>query len=244
MKRKKTITAGRVVWSYIYSMPKPSDKGRARAEKLKCSTKARQSMNHRRATRELEQRLDCNFTEHDFKVELTYCDEFLPKDVISANLLVKKFLNTVRASRKKRNQILKYIYVTEGKHKRLHHHLVLSGSDIDGLLEFKSLWKYGIVEVNSLDSSRNYADLAEYLTKESRDDKTLNTRRFVCSLNLNKPIIENRYAETNETIDVPIGAIILENETTRNEYGEFIYYKYIIPKKTVKKKRKAENKKE
>lgn len=224
------------MWSYIYSMPKPSDKSTVRAEKLKCSTKARQHMNHKAATKKLEMLLSANFTNGDLKGELTYSNEPTFED---SKIIMRQFWQKLKKVRNKNGQPLKYIYVTEHRHARLHHHIVLSSACEEDLEIIKKLWVHGeIVEVEYLRGT-NFNDLAYYLTKENKEDKELYTRRWNSSLNLEKPIVETRYASSDETVDAPIGAEILERDSYRNEFGEYIYVKYILPVKP-KAKRKRE----
>ena len=229
MKRKKTVKAGRVVWSYIYTIPKPRDTDKVRADKLLCSSKARRKMNQYKATIELERRIEANFSHKDFKMELTYSNEFLPTYNESKEIM-RKFIIKLRNLRKLRGVSLKYIYVTEHKHARLHHHIVMNGTSKQDLEEIQSIWNYGeIIEIDYLWDTGHYFELAAYLTKESKDDKDLYTRRWNASLNLIKPQIENRQASADESIEVPIGAEILESDSYRNEFGEFKYIKYILP---------------
>ena len=239
MKRKKVITAGRVVWSYIYSVPKPQDKGKVRASKMQCSSKARQQMNHRRATGQLEMLLNANFTEKDLKCELTYREKDLPS-YDESKKCIDKFIRLLRAVRKKRGDILKYIYVTEHKHARIHHHLVINGTSANDLEEIKNLWAYGdIVQVDYLWDTGEYSGLANYLTKENKEDKSIYSRRYNCSLNLTKPTIESRIASSDESITVPAGCYSCDDLSMKTEYGEYQYIKYILPiKEKVKPRRK------
>lgn len=50
---------------------------------------------------------------------------------------------------------------------RLHHHMVVNGTGAD-LDVLRSLWPYGEVELEPLDTWQGYEALAKYLTKEPR----------------------------------------------------------------------------
>lgn len=237
MKRKKTITAGRVVSTYMYTVPSGRDKPHVREAKLKCSTKARIDMNRRQATKKLENSINTNFSYRDLLVTLTYNNEHLPLTYNDSKIIARKFTNKLRKKRAKDKKTLKYIYVTEHKHARLHHHFVINGSGkklSEELKEIQEMWSRGTVEVEYLDNSGNYSDLAHYLTKENKDDKTIYSRRWNSSLNLDKPLIETKVAHDNESLTVPLGASVIEGDSFRNEWGEYVYIKYLLPKKPYK----------
>lgn len=232
MKRRKTIRAGRLVYDCAYTMSYSTDAPRVRKEKRKCSSAARQRMNLKRSAQKLELMLAANFGPKDLVLSLDYRDDALPETRPEAVKLLKKFLRQLREYRRKRGGELKYIYVTEGLHgdKRVHHHLVINGTR-DDLEVLRSLWPYGSVDLAPLSLRDGYFALAEYLTKEPRNgDRTLNGERcWVPSLNLDKPQVESCTIPDDLTLSVPPGAIVLDRDSQRNEYGEFVYLKYLLP---------------
>lgn len=237
MKRKKTITAGRVVSTYMYTVPSGRDKPHVREAKLKCSTKARTDMNLRQATKKLENLINTNFSEKDLLVTLTYNNEHLPITYNDSKIIVRKFISKFRKKRVKDKKDLKYIYVTEHKHARIHHHFIINGTGKkleQELEDIEEIWGKGTIEVERLDNSGNYSDLAHYLTKENKDDKTIYSRRWNSSLNLDKPLIETKTAHDNESLTVPLGASVIEGDSFRNEWGEYVYIKYLLPRKPYK----------
>ena len=60
-KRMKTITAGPVTKTVVYSMPAPRDPEHVRAAKRKASTAARRAMNYKSAVANLELLIAANF---------------------------------------------------------------------------------------------------------------------------------------------------------------------------------------
>ena len=76
-KRKKTIIAGQIVKTIIYTAPEPLDGKRARAEKSRMTSAAQKAMNDKAARGRLEMLLAANFTGRDLFVTLTYRDEDL-----------------------------------------------------------------------------------------------------------------------------------------------------------------------
>ena len=119
----------------LYTAPEPRDSERARADKSRMTTAARQVMNDKTSRNKLEMLMAENFTGRDLFLTLTYRDADLPSKRSAAVKLLRKFLRDLRRHRKARGQELRYIYTTEGKHgaARLHHHLVLNatGRDIE-----------------------------------------------------------------------------------------------------------------
>ena len=115
-KRKKTIVAGRIVKTIIYTAPEPLDGKRARAEKSRMTTAAQKVMNDKAACGRLEMLLAANFTGRDLFVTLTYRATDLPEKRAAAVKNVRAFLKAFREHRKARGQELKYIYTTEDKH--------------------------------------------------------------------------------------------------------------------------------
>lgn len=232
VKRRKTIRAGRLVLTCVYTMLYPSDAPRVRREKRKLTSAARQRMNLKRSAQKLELLLAANFGPQDLVLSLDYRDDALPATREDAGKLLKKFLRQLRQHRRRRGGELKYIYVTEGLHgdKRVHHHLVINGTG-DDLELLRSLWVYGNVDLARLSIRDGYFALAEYLTKEPRNgDRDLNGERcWVPSLNLAKPEVDSCTIPDDLTLSVPPGAVVLDSDSMRNEFGEFAYLKYMLP---------------
>lgn len=69
-KRKKTIIAGRIRKTVIYTAPEPQDSPRVRAAKSKATSAAQKAMNDKTARGRLELLLACNFTGKDLFLTL------------------------------------------------------------------------------------------------------------------------------------------------------------------------------
>lgn len=243
MKHKHIRRAGRVVTGVIYSVATLQDGQRERAEKVQMSSAAREAINLRYSWEKLELLFAGNFGKRDFFLTNTYDDAHYPANRAAAVKRIKRFLAKLRAVRKARGQTLKYIYVTEqlsSEGGRLHHHIVINGTggDYD---EIRSLWEDGSVDIEPLDVSGGYEDLARYMTKEPRDcgRVEVGARTWVPSLGLTKPEVEKGEAPDNMTLSAPPGAIYLKPPVThRGEYSEYTYIKYLLPEKEVKEKEK------
>ena len=226
-KTLKQVRAGRLVCAVVYTTAAAGDSPRARTQKQRASTAARDKLNARTSFQKLERTLAANFDNGDLFITLTYDDTHLPEDREAAIRRIRSFLSKLRKARKPRGQLLHYIYVTEGgcPGGRLHHHLVVNSTGED-LEEIRRLWIYGDnVEVRRLEFNQGhtYEDLASYLTKEPVPDYV--------------------------TLTAPPEAVILQNEgPVRNGYGEFAWIKYMLPyqpdRRRARSKRRRRRKKE
>lgn len=231
---KKKMVAGRLVKTVLYSVPQAKDEKKVREAKQKVSSEARQRMNLRASWEKLEMTLAANFGYRDLVLTLTYLDKYLPPNREAAVKLLKKFIAQLRAEYKKRGYVLKYIYVTEDKHGdgRIHHHLVINGTGNDYEL-IKSLWIYGDNVHFEPVEIKGYEALARYLTKEPREyGKTeVGKRTWTPSKGLTKPKTEGEYVDDDITLIAPPGAVVLDRSEKNNEFGTFIYLKYLLPDK-------------
>lgn len=229
-KRKKTIIAGRIVKTAIYTAPEPLDGQRARAEKSRMTTAAQKAMNNKAARARLEMLMAANYSGRDLFVTLTYRDEDLPPSRAEAVERLRKFIKTFRAHRKRNGQALKYLYTTEEKHgeARLHHHLVINGTGAD-VEVLKSLWPYGdIIDIEYI-GARGYDELSIYMTKESVAGRPVGAQMWTASRNMVKPVIESTYVPNDTLLGVPLGCHILEKEEKVTEFGSYCYIKYRVP---------------
>ena len=230
-KRKRVITADRLVKEVIYTVPQPRDGERVRAGRSKLTTAAQRALNYRTAQGHLEMLLAANFDKKDLFCTLTYRDDCLPEKLAEAKKRIRAFLRLLRRERCRHGLDLKYVYVTEGKHgdKRYHHHLVINATGPADLEMLCSLWQYGdMVDVKRIEG-REYIDVARYITKENAEDKPVGAQMWTRSRNLVLPTVESYFVPDDETVQPPPGAHVLEREEKQNEYGSFSYLKYRLP---------------
>lgn len=229
-KRKKTITAGCIVKTILYTAPEPRDGERARAEKSRMTTAAQKAMNDKTARCRLEMLLAANFVGRDIFLTLTYRDADLPSKRAGAVKKVRKFIKQLREYRKARGQVLKYVYTTEGKHGagRLHHHLVINATERD-IEVIRSLWPYGDMIDLVYVRDRDYDTLARYMTKESVEGRPVGAQMWTRSRNLEQPVVESCFVPDDTALAVPPGCFVLEREEKATEYGCYSYIKYRVP---------------
>lgn len=235
-KKKVTIEAGNLRKVYVYTPPMPKDGERARAERSKITTAAQKRLNYKTAQGNLELLIACNFKAEDLFVTLTYDNDHLPKTRKEALRNIKNFIRQLREIRHKQGKPFNYIYNTEDKHGagRYHHHMIINSVDKNDMETIISMWKYSEqqgVDVERLmkgkTDGRQYIDIARYMTKEAAEEKPNDTRMFVCSRNLARPRKTYEWIKDNETVTIPQNAELLEHESLMNQWGEFIYFKYI-----------------
>ena len=106
-----------------------------------------------------------------------------------------------------------------------------TGADLDVL---RSLWPYGEVELEPLDTWQGYEALAKYLTKEPRElgKPEVGARNWAASLGLKSRRWRVKSSRDNLTVAAPPGAVILSAPPpVRNEFGEFVVLKILFTNK-------------
>lgn len=170
---------------------------RREAENLPKVDKAKErermkGLNGRRARKYFRRLCECNFTDGDLWITLTYTNE--PESIEQATACMQRFIRNLNGRRKRLGIMnARYIYITErvsedGETVRVHHHLLM-----DGLLDMTtvlSMWKYGgRNESRYLKTDENgIAGAAEYMSKSAADTKRRrHEKRWTASRNLIKP---------------------------------------------------------
>ena len=249
-KTLKQVRCGRLVSAVIYTTPTAGDSSRARAQKQKASTAARERLNARTSYQKLERTLAANFDDGDLFVTLTFDDKHLPEDRKETLKKARLFWAKLRKARKARGQPLLYIYVGEGNCPggRPHIHAVISSTG-DDFGEIKRLWGYGDnVELRRLTFNRDYTyeDLASYLTKEPREwgHPHVGERTWIPSVGLAKPEPETCTVPDALTLTAPPEALTVCKEgPITNGYGEWCWIKYLLPKNPNKKRPRTRRRK-
>lgn len=179
--------AGKTIYQNI-KVPSGRHSDRRKPRKNPTSEKV-QKNNDRIAARNLTLLINHNFFEGSSHCVLTHAGAEPTNE--KAKRLLKSFIRKMQAAMKKMGQELKYIAVTEYKHERIHHHIIVNTLDIRLV---KEIWRNGYVKMVALDDTGNYQKLAEYLIKETsktfREEGSVNKRRWTGSRNLIRPVIK------------------------------------------------------
>lgn len=241
MKRLKKITAGRLVRSVVYTVPRRTDPPGPRAARQRISSAAQARLNVRTSRDKLELLLACNFGDGDIWLTLTYDDAHLPSTRDDARKLLQKFIRQLRTVRKKRGSDLKYVYCTQqildDGSQRWHHHLILNATGQEDFDDIRGLWTAGRnIKVDHLCGDDDITDKATYMCHEPLDHgkPKVGEQMWTPSRNLERPIEETMDVPDNVTLQAPAGATTVENDSLKNEYGDFAFIKYWLPKDQIR----------
>lgn len=241
MNRIKTVSAGRLRCVVCYTQAAAGDEPRQRQAKQRLSSKARQMLNFRAAWQRLELLLAANFEADDLFLTLTFDDDHLPDDRDGATAAVRRFLQRLRAARRKRSSEVKYVYCVEsmpdapGEDRRLHVHMILNAAG-DSADEIESLWRGGQVFAAPLLSGRNdgYEARARYMVKERHPGaygRKVGLRAWNSSQNLAKPETTSELVPETLTAAAPPDAYVLDRHGETNAFGSYLYLKYLLPER-------------
>lgn len=237
MKRLKTMRAGRLVRSVVYTAPCRKDPPQARGPRLRISSEAQAKFNLQKSTDKLEALLALNFPEGFWWVTLTYDDAHLPENRDMARKLLKRYIRKLRQAWRLKQRELIYIYCTQevldDGSLRLHHHMVCNNCDWDDFDTLRSLWDAGSnVDIQWRNSDDDITDIAVYMTHEPRDHgkPRLGEQTWTPCRGLKRPEVETMDVPDDVTLEAPPGAQTVERDALRNEWGEFSFIKYWLPR--------------
>lgn len=242
---RDTVVAGKT----ILRMLKPSTriykkKGEKRAAKSKPSSEAVKRINLMNAERKLTMILNHNFSDGDYHLTLTYKEIPTPEEAKKA---LAKFTRSLRTYTQKQGINFKWVAVTEGLNKRIHHHFVCTAIDPEVL---NRNWQQGWVNIKQLDDSGNYYKLANYLIKETdktfREPEAASKRRYSHSRNIEIPEVKRElvnYRELHKELQPIKGYQIDQDSVRRYEHSilgvECLEYIMIAIDKPIKQYKKG-----
>ena len=227
---RETIIAGHTILRRVM-MSHPREKEQ-RKPKSNPTRESVQKNNERIATRKAVALINANFVPGDYHVTLTYRGN--PPEQQKAKKDMDNFIRRMKREYEKQDRELRYFQVTEYKHKRIHHHIVMSYID-EAII--RGQWKEGYVRFSVLDTERNYAKLAEYLVKETsktfRDPENATKRRWRASKNLIRPVVKREIVSVRQLFEDPKpleGYYIDRDSVRRYEYPftELEHLEYIM----------------
>lgn len=228
--RRRITVAGPRMECEIYPVFGKRDEAKARAAKANVTPEKMKRLNRQRAERYICQLADCNFTEKDVELTLTYKKNYQP-DAERCQKDVRNFLDRLKRYRK-RNGLgdPKYIYVIEGGREKkngygvtnFHCHMLMDGAVDRKTLEL--IWENGYANTKQLqpDEDRGLEELAKYMIKESKNTG----RRFCHSRNLQKPKVRTKDAKTSNRVVKAI-AHDIRNEAKAEMEKRYPSYKFV-----------------
>ena len=243
---KEVCMAGRVMEICKYHSSRYGKKGEGRSPRAKPSSEAMKRANIRKQTKRLRREMNANFVDgKDALITLDFDQAHYPGDSKEMIQMAQKFVRKLRASYKRNEKELKYIYCREiGPRGCRHLHMMLSNADIKELVE---TWEYGAVNIKPLTTGGQYRDAAEYFMKYSlKTEETegkLIGRRFNPSQNLIQPKVKKTVVLANtfrEKIH-DLKGYYLEKESLQQGVSEitgkaYLSYAYIADKTERKRK--------
>lgn len=153
---------------------------RARKRKFRPTTEAQELINQNAAERRFIRIIHENFTDKDYRLELTYSDVYEPATYEQTYRDVQNFFRRLKRKYQKVNAELKYAYAIE-EASRFHIHMFING-DIPRE-EIEQSWEMGYANLDPLQFDENgVKGYAKYIIKQRRG-----TRRWTTSKNLKKP---------------------------------------------------------
>lgn len=217
---RDTIVAGKTIIRSLKAVARKGTDGRKRKPKMNPTPEAVRKVNFRNAVKVLTAKLNHNFKHGDYHLVLTYRE--LKSKEEAADCL-NKFLRNLHNYCKRRGIEFKWVAVTEYRHKRIHHHVVMSGID---LKEVGRRWKHGYIKPVLMDETGNYYKLAEYLLKETektfRDEGSPRRQRYSSSRNVAMPEVKREKIagrEVSHEIKAPKGYDVDRDTVRKYEHA-------------------------
>lgn len=192
--------------------------------------------NSRRSRENLYRIIATNFKRDDIRIDLTYENpEPTPEE---AKRRIQKFLRQLRGAYRKKGQELKYVYATECKGHRIHHHLIINA----GLTrsEIQACWPWAKFNYRSFrlydGTPEDAKRLSWYITKETdetiQEDEAVQKWRWVPSRNLKKPDVRTETIKAKhwaEKPKAPKGYQVAEVRNGWNAEGYPFQYVKLVP---------------
>lgn len=208
-----------------------------------------QKGNARRAKEKLYRVILTNFQRDDWRLDLTYRDP--PPDPKEAQSRIRKFLRNLKNLYRKFQEELKYIYVTEYKGHRIHHHLLINASMKIQRKDIREKWPWGELNYRSFryfdGTPEDCRRLAEYLCKETdetiREPGAVQKKRWNASRNLKRPKVTKHKIYSRHWKENPSPQKGYRIEKVENGYTQEGYpYQYYRMLKEVQQKKKTVSK--
>ena len=185
---QRKIYAGSVML-VKHQSDRKSEKGKTRGKRENPTPLAVANYNEKLAEQRLRLQIAANFGPEDYHATLTYQGD--PPSREDAKKELSNYLDRLRRICNRNGTELKYIYVTEWRNKRIHHHIILSGVSAKDAMK---KWKRGHCRFTYLDASGDYKGLAAYLIKETKVNirEGLEGKRYQSSRNLKQPVVKEK----------------------------------------------------
>lgn len=230
---KSTIVAGNTIEIKKYYSNRYKAKGIKRGERREVTTEEQKKRNIKYAEDKLRWRMNANFKDGDYHLELDYRLENRPDGKEQMREDANAFLKQMRKEYKKAGIEFKYIHVMEiGKKGARHHHLVINEIPLEVL---RKCWTKGGMHITPLNTNGQYKKLASYFIKYSSRSKELQGKMWNASRNLVIPEPKKEIIKANKYMDEPKPkkGYYIEKETLYSDidsYSGYPFLKYTMVK--------------
>lgn len=217
--------------------------GQLRSKRKKPTPELIEKRNQYNKERTCRLKMNEHIEKNDYYVTLTFKKEERPPDMDTAKKIFKDMCDVLRAKYKKLGYQFKWFRNIEvGTKGAWHIHMVLNRiPDLDVIL--REVWKYGKVIMQLTYEKGSFKELAAYITKTPKTDKSLKEASYSASKNLPLPEPVKRiykhwktwkefvYPEDRDPLDsdyhvrVPKG-FYLDKESYHEGVNPFTGYKY------------------
>lgn len=192
----------------------------------KSTLEKKKDYNIKRSALKLRRLINCNSSDNDLFVTLTYKDN--QEDVKKGKEDFKNFVKRWNYQRKKKEEKpLKYVYVVEfQKRGSVHFHCIFFNVSYIKKKELSELWGLGFVKVNKIDHVDNVGSyVVKYMEKDLVDDRLKNSDLYGRSRgNLNTPVIIKDPQEL-ALLEGTLKNKCVYERTYPSEYHESVTYK-------------------
>ena len=235
---QQTVKAGNVVEVRKYYDWNHGRKNRQpRGKRQERSTDKRVAYNRKLAIDRLRWKLNAGCEAGDYHITLTYSGDAPTPEEAKKDL--NNYMRKLRRLYSNGGHTFQWLAVTEFQNKRIHHHLIIKQGP--ELMEIIKRWKHGRPKVTMLDNTGQYADLAEYLVKETdktfRDPECKQKKRWSCSRNWPEPVITKKVIKASKWSATPkaLKGYVLEDSKTHwgfTDYGyPYLFYSMVSVKR-------------
>lgn len=183
--------------------------------------------NKRMRAEKLQMDIIMNFTEGYF-VTLRYSESSHPKDYQDADNTLMKFLRCVKRECQRKDQVFRYIAITERGHEHghLHHHVLVENLETANIM--RRSWSRGEVNHKKIYGADNaYMELSEYMLKDATKEERIKGSSYHISRNLRQPTTKREiHTGTLEDDPTPEKGYEVLRESIRNGFYEPLGIKY------------------
>lgn len=244
---ERRVKAGKTIEVERYYSPRYYPRGERRRRKERLTTEQQRKVNSRLRAKKLRWLINANFGYGDHHLDMGYVrNEY--EELRSTEQMKRDadaFLRKLRALYKKHGSAFKWVHIMEvGKRGARHHHFVINHCDAVSTADIQRIWNRvyegrSMIHFSPLDSTGNYAQLADYLIKytDAHMDQPdgLMKRAYRASRNLKKPVVEKHVITRRDVLQEPNrvrGYYIDKNSVQRGfyapEYGGFEFLRFIL----------------